>query len=306
MGDLKATLSISRNTFYKNEKVANEGFKAVHIKWEQMHKVTARYHYSPMMYKNGKRCKKNVIGYGNLLIYDCDNDFAKGKYSYNSQELKKHLDGIMYYLCTTSSHRVKEHRLRLIFPCDRVVPRDTTPEQYQSLLITVIEFLGLDLKKFDTSCFSTDRQFAPNRTQKQLHHYGDGQILNLDSLMDLLSCNTPTTNKPFRQTTNLYQSDNKLIRSHSKYSELRKSINSKWTADHMRELLKIYGFSVNGWTLKFTDNKTTAVQINKKTGWIHDHSDGKGIDAVSLLHDYCNIPLKEATKKVAQMVGIGA
>ncbi len=303
MGENRAIISVSKNTFYKNEKVANDGFNSVSIKWEQLHKVTSLYHYSPMIFKDGKRCKKNVIGYGNLLIFDCDNDFAKGKYSYNSQELKKLLSGVMYYLCTTLSHTAKEHRLRLIFPLTDLIQSSFTDVEYSRLLKIAVEYLGLDLKKFDTSCFSIDRQFAPNKTGTQLYHYGVGELLEVNELLRLIPNDEKTTNKSFGQTTNLSFNHNG---SHGYYSNIRQQINLRWDAQRMEELVSLNGFVVKNNTLIFPNNKTTAVQINKHTGWIHDHSNGRGIDAVSFLHDYCNIPLKEATKKVANMVGISA
>lgn len=302
MTDFKAKLSISNQTFYKNEKVANNGFKTVQIKWEQMHKLTSKYHYSTMFFEDGKRAKANVIGYGNILIFDCDNDSKKGKYSYNSQELKSILNGAMYYLCTTSSHTAREHRLRLIVPLTDVIPTIFDDVKYSNLLKTAIEFLGLDLKKFDTSCFSTDRQFAPFRTGNQQYHYGVGKIINLDDLLRLSSNNEKikTINKPLGQTTNSLCGK----RTSGYYYNIRREINNNWNAQLMKCLLHEMGFVVHHDTLIFPNNKTKAVQVNKNTGWIHDFSTGKGIDAVSFLHDYCSIPLKVATKKVAEMVRI--
>ncbi len=167
MPDL-AYLSVSDREF--KPKVYNEGFTYSVTAWRWLHHATKKHAYSTMVYENGVRRKENVIGYGNVLIYDVDG-------GYRAEEAIEALKGLQALIVTTRSHTPQEHRFRILLPGDACLSNRVDDRTYREIMETALAYIGLDTEKIDAKCMTTDRQYAPNPAQR--HCYLEGAKLPL-------------------------------------------------------------------------------------------------------------------------------
>lgn len=177
-----ACLSISETPISSGSKAYTDGFEYTMTVWEDMHKITAKYSYSTMIFKNGHRLKENVIGYGNIFIFDIDN--KPDKPSYKAPEVVEAVKGLKSLIVSTRSHTSESHRLRLILLADKCANTNMGAELYGEVMHTIIEFCGLDAEMFDQSCFGIDRQYAPN-PENQKQYYIDGDVLPMKFIVDI-------------------------------------------------------------------------------------------------------------------------
>lgn len=89
-----------------------------------------------------------------------------------------------------------------------------------------------------------------------------------------------------------------------KYKILRQELKANYTQINVAEMLSFIGYEVNrDFKFKLRDEKTPSASISKN-GMIRDFGSGFSGDIVSLLHEYKNIPLANATIYVAQLLNI--
>jgi len=294
-----AYFSISNTPMKSNPKAYTHGFSHEMIEWNEFHKVTAKYSYSTMIFQGGHRLKANVTGYGNVFIFDIDNDSAKEKHSYKAHELINAVKGIKSLVVSTRSHRKQEHRLRLILLADKVCNINLSSELYQEVMLTIINFCGLDVEKLDKSCFSTDRQYAPN-PNNQFHYYIDGDVLPMDfilreAILQVTSKNTPKIITPIHYSSTSRSGDLKQKRAY---------IKENLTANVMIDVLESRGLTVkkNGAVI-IPNNKTDALSIDMSTGLLSDFANNASYDPVSVLHDHYGMRLSDATNYIYEKMG---
>ena len=168
-------LSISDKEAFNG--VYNDNFVYSSTTWNNLHKVTNRFGYSSMVFDGGKRLKANVVGYGNVLIFDIDDH-------YTIEEVLKKLDGVKSLITTTKSHQKPKSnkepcdRFRVLVLLDRTMNNNCTPSQYTELMKIVLEWLGLDVQKVDKACLGNDRFYTPNVIDQQ-HWYVDGTPISM-------------------------------------------------------------------------------------------------------------------------------
>ena len=75
--------------------VYTEGFEYTFTLFSDLHRITCKYGYSTMIFKDNYRRKSNVIGYGNIIIFDIDEGYTIG-------EVKSLLKGVKYLIVTTN------------------------------------------------------------------------------------------------------------------------------------------------------------------------------------------------------------
>ncbi len=86
--------------------------------------------------------------------------------------------------------------------------------------------------------------------------------------------------------------------------KLRKELKANYTQINVAEMLSFIGYDVNrDFKFKLRDERTPSASISK-SGIISDFGSGWSGDIVSLLHEYKNISLCEATTYVAQLLNI--
>ncbi len=294
-----AYFSISETPLKSNPKAYTHGFTYEMIEWKELHKVTAKYSYSTMSFLNGHRLKANVTGYGNIFIFDIDNDSAKNKNSYKAREVIKLVKGIKSLVVSTRSHTEQEHRLRLILLADKNCNVNLTAELYREVMLTIIDFCGLDPEMLDKSCFSTDRQYAPN-PNNQTHFYIDGELLPMDFIMSeaihrLKTKELPLQAKPLQMPINARSGDLKVKRAFIKANHAPR---------YMFDLLRDRGLTVkdNGAVI-IQGNKTDALSVDMKTGLLRDFANETSYDVVSVLHDHYKMPLADATNYMYEKMG---
>ncbi|MGD9968815.1 MAG: hypothetical protein AB7S65_00025 [Sulfuricurvum sp.] len=88
------------------------------------------------------------------------------------------------------------------------------------------------------------------------------------------------------------------------YKKLRSQFKQVYTQNNVAEMLSFIGYEIDrNFKFKLRDEKTPSASISK-TGIITDFGSGWSGDIVSVIHEYKNIPLGEATLYVAKLMNI--
>ena len=86
--------------------------------------------------------------------------------------------------------------------------------------------------------------------------------------------------------------------------ELRVELKQNYTQQNVAEILSFTGYEIyRSYKFKLRDENTPSASISKM-GTITDFGSGWSGDIVSILHEYKNIPLSEATIYVAKLMNI--
>ena len=154
--------------------IYTEGFEYTFTFFSDLHRATCRYGYSTMIFKDNYRKKENVIGYGNVIIFDIDD-------GYTIEEVKNLLSGVKHLIVTTSSHQKQKKekspcdRFRILLQSDKVINSKCDAETYREIMISTLDLLGIDINKVDTACLGADRFYKPSQIQQ--HWYGRGELI---------------------------------------------------------------------------------------------------------------------------------
>ncbi len=290
-----AYLSVSETPISPGSKAYTNGFEYTMAAWEDMHKITAKYSYSTMIFKNGHRLKGNVIGYGNIFIFDIDS--KRDKPSYTAQQVIEAVEGLKSLIVSTRSHTSENHRLRLILLADKCANTKMDAELYVEVMRTIIDFCGLDVEMFDQSCFGIDRQYAPNPIN-QRQYYIEGDILPMDFIADLALERLEEKKKMITAAVA------PVLMQTGDLKKKRAFIKERLTFDLMASVLEEKGLTVKrGGAVIIPGNPTDAIHIDRKTGLLRDFANEISYDPVSVLHDYYKIPLSDATNYIYEKVG---
>ncbi len=275
-------------------KVFTDGFSYEFIPFNEFHKITARFGYSTMIFKDGYRKKSNVTGYGNVWIFDIDS--KEGSISYTETELVNHVKGLEALIVTTRSHTKEYPRFRLILLADEVITQKLDDELYKEMMNVISDGLELDVKKLDTACFSNDRQYAPNR-KNQIHSYTHGALLQIKKVIEVAKDrlrvkklkSVPAVPRPERH--------NKVVSDFTmKRKFARENASFETTKDFLESRLNLT-VQTDG-RVKIPGIKTNAICIDKKTGLVRDFAKEVSYDLVSILHDIYHVPLTQAVVEV--------
>ncbi len=293
-----AYLSVSERPIKPNSKAYTYGFKYTFVEWSQMHTVTAKYSYSTMIFKDGHRLKENVIGYGNIFIFDIDS--KPNKPGYTAHDVIKAVKGLKSLVVSTKSHTDENHRLRLILLADKEMNAGVDASLYEEVMQTIIVFCGLDVKMLDNSCFSVDRQYAPNPiNQKQ--YYMDGDLLPMEFIVELAQ---QSLQRKADDTISIKPIKN--IKSHlgGDLKKKRSFIKERLSFELMSTVLEERGLTINqDGSVTVPGNPTDALHIDKRTGLLRDFANDTSYDPVSVLHDHYKVPLKDATNYIYEKTG---
>ena len=272
-------------------KVYNEGFDFFYDSWSELHIYTQHMAYSTMSYKHGKRLKKNVEGYGSLLIYDIDN-------GYTGQALHEATKGFKKLIVTTMSHTKDKPRMRLLLPLTECLPM-VDEDLYKQIMLTVAKGIGLDAELIDKSCLSTDRQYAPNPTQQ--HFYFDGETLVTSEIVAYAE-NDLQANKPVVKAIRPVFNNNSSM---MPLQDMRQYIKDNHSFDLMASLLESKGLTVKrDGSVVIAGNKTQALSIDKTTGILANFAEDQFYDVVSVHVDhYKDMTLADATKHYYNLLG---
>jgi len=272
-------------------KVYNEGFDVFGEQWEDLHLYTQKMSYSTMFYKHGKRLKKNVEGYGSILIYDIDS-------GYTGQALHKATDGFKKLIITTMSHTKEKPRMRLILPLTEKLPF-VDEDLYKQIMLTTAKGIGLDAELIDRSCLSTDRQYAPN--PKQQHFYFNGETINTDEILDYARKALQPKKTLFKPTSPVFNNNTSMM----PLKDMRAYIKNNHTFEVMATLLESKGLTVKrDGSVVIPGAKTQALSIDRKTGILADFAKDEFYDVVSVHVDhYKDMTLADATKHYHNLLG---
>ncbi len=290
-----AYLTVSETPIKPDSKAYTYGFEYTFVEWLQMHTVTEKYSYSTMIFKDGHRLKDNVIGYGNIFIFDIDS--KPDKPSYTAHEVIGAVKGLKSLVVSTRSHTSENHRLRLILLADKCMNSGVSAELYHEVMHTIITFCGLDAEMLDKSCFSIDRQYAPNPIN-QIQYYIDGEVLPMEFIVEIAQ-KTLAEKKAIKPapaiTTTFIGGDLK---------EKRLFIKERLSFELMSEVMEERGLTVlRDGRVVIPNNPTDAISIDRKTGLLSDFANSTSYDPVSVLHDYYKVPIKDATNYIYEKVG---
>lgn len=300
---LFAYYSISSTPIKAGSKAYTHNFERDQITWDKLFEITKRFSYSTMYFKGGHRLKDNVEGYGNIFIFDIDNDSGKGKHSYKAREVIEKVKGIKSLIVSTRSHTEAEHRLRLILLADKSANDNMSEELYIEVMHTIIEFCGLDAALLDKSCFSTDRQYAPN-PNNQKHYYVEGELLPMQFIIQTAQKRLDDKAEQARQVIPLPIVHRASSTSSQELKSKRAYIKANWSFELMVQVLESKGLKVkdNGQVI-VPGNKTEALSIDKSTGVLRDFANDTSYDPVSVLFDYYKEPLPVATNYIYELIG---
>lgn len=290
-----AYLSVSETPIKPDSKAYTFGFEYTFVEWSQMHTVTSKYSYSTMIFKDAHRLKENVIGYGNVFIFDIDS--KPNKPSYRADEVIDAVRGLKSLVVSTRSHTDDNHRLRLILLAGKCMNSGVDSELYEEVMHTIIDFCGLDAEMLDKSCFSIDRQYAPNPiNQKQ--YYMDGEILPMEFIVELAqkALHKKKVIKPVSVIAATVRGGD--------LKEKRLFIKDRLSFELMSNVLEERGLTVlRDGKVVVPNNPTDALNIDRKTGLLRDFANDTSYDPVSVLHDYYQVPLHDATNYIYEKLG---
>lgn len=89
------------------------------------------------------------------------------------------------------------------------------------------------------------------------------------------------------------------------YKLLRKEIKQNYTQENVAEILSFIGFEINkDFKFKLREDERTPSSSISRNGLIKDFGNGFSGDIVSVIHEYKDIPLSEATIYVAKLLNI--
>lgn len=292
-----AYFSVSEMPLKQNPKAYTYGFEYTFCTWAELHLVTGKYSYSTMNFKDGHRLKEKVLGYGNIYIFDIDS--KPEKLSYRAQEVQKAVKGIKSLIVSTRSHTSEFHRLRLILLADATANKNMDAELYQEVMLTIIDFCGLDAEMLDKSCFSIDRQYAPNPLN-QVHYYIEGETLPMGFIIQM------AIDRLKGKKTEVASAKVPIISAFNggDLKEKRAFIKEHLSLELMSDVLCERGLTVNrDGKVTVPNNKTDALSIDIKTGLLRDFANDTSYDPVSVLHDYYHVPLADATNYIYKKMG---
>lgn len=88
------------------------------------------------------------------------------------------------------------------------------------------------------------------------------------------------------------------------YKLLRNELKQNYTQHNTAEMLSFIGYEIDrNFKFKLRDEKNSSASISK-TGTITDFGSGWSGDIVSVIHEYKNVPLGEATLYIAKLLNI--
>lgn len=89
------------------------------------------------------------------------------------------------------------------------------------------------------------------------------------------------------------------------YKQLRSQIKESLDRDKVRAMLEALGYRVNrNYMFRLRPDDSTPSASIRRDGYIKDFGSGWGGDIVALLHEQRGVPLVDATKWVAECLGI--
>lgn len=151
-------------------------FKPVSMDFYNLHKITGSNRYSSSIFKNGKRRSATCTGFGNLIIYDIDNDTDNILDLPAAVEI---FEKIQSLIITTKSHQQEKNgtvadRFRIILSLDN--PMSISVDEYSRFYIHCAESLGID-KYIDRACKDAARMYQPNPDQ-QVHYTQSERVIS--------------------------------------------------------------------------------------------------------------------------------
>ena len=139
-------------------------FSDISVAFENLSEVTLSQRYSSAQFNDGKRKKSNFNGFGNILIYDVDND---GDSSLPLLEAVKLFEEASSLVVTTKSHQKEKNgivsdRYRILIPLDEAISIDLI--EYSEYYLHVASILGIEAY-IDQACKDVARMYQPNSRQ---------------------------------------------------------------------------------------------------------------------------------------------
>lgn len=96
----------------------------------------------------------------------------------------------------------------------------------------------------------------------------------------------------------------RMVRIMVDYKKLRSQLKQHYTQNNVAEMLSFIGYEIDrNFKFKLRDEKTPSASVSRK-GLITDFGSGWSGDIVSVIHEYKNFPLGEATLYVAKLLNI--
>ncbi|RLA81374.1 MAG: hypothetical protein DRG78_09285 [Epsilonproteobacteria bacterium] len=146
-------------------------FVTSNVSFNKIHEITATKRYSSGVFLDGKRCIKNCIGFGNVVIYDIDNDGENILSLIDAHKLTQEYKSV---IVTTKSHQKEKHgikadRYRFTILLDGVI--SVNVEEYKSYYIHIASLLGIE-EYIDTLCKDAARMYQPHPQQEV--YYSEG------------------------------------------------------------------------------------------------------------------------------------
>jgi len=148
-------------------------FDKTSVEYKNLFAYVGQNRYSSSIFKDGKRSIKNCIGFGNVLIYDIDNDREQ---AFSLVDAVKQFSATKSLIVTTKSHQIKKNgkvsdRYRIILPLTQSMT--ISVEEYPEFYIHVASNLGIE-EYIDYSCKDAARMYQPNPLQEV--HYSSTEI----------------------------------------------------------------------------------------------------------------------------------
>ena len=149
-------------------------FSKVRVEFNTLFSYTEKFRYSCSIFKDGKRSIANCIGFGNILIYDVDNDTENILPLGTAVEMFNEVESLVV---TTKSHEIEKNgkvadRFRIVISVDEDI--SVSVDDYSEYYIHVAEILGI-AEFIDHSCKDAARMYQPNPNQEV--YYSQSEVV---------------------------------------------------------------------------------------------------------------------------------
>ncbi len=138
------------------------------VEFDNLSAHTKFFRYSSSIFDDGKRSIANCTGFGNILIYDVDNDTDNILSLSTAVEL---FNGFQSLIVTTKSHQKEKNgvvadRYRILIPLDEAIM--VSVNEYSDYYLHIASLLNIS-EYIDKSCKDAARMYQPNLDQEDYY-----------------------------------------------------------------------------------------------------------------------------------------
>jgi len=227
--------------------------------------------YSSAIFNGGKRGKKQFLKFGNLLIFDVDND---GDNILSLSDAIEIFSTIMSLIVTTKSHDIEKNgvvanRFRIMIPLDGQI--SVSADEYPQFYMHCASKFGID-KYIDSSCKDVARMYQPNPNQQV--HYSDSQFVLQEMVLRISFEEEKFLKESKRVTTYISSNMSTAVTDNGKLEYIKSILFSQEFLDLMHYAERFIAGNRNSYLYSvgcyLQDSGLTSAEIKSSLMWINN------------------------------------